>query len=171
MELLPVVLAILIILLALLWILVPAIYGLPPVSTRRERIRRALELADLRPGERFYDLGSGHGRVLVMAAKEFGVSAVGVEIGPVQCAVSLINALWNGVSSKVRIEMGNFYQADLGRADVVFAYLTSGYAVRLQEKLERELQSGARIVTISFDLPGWKPEFFDRENLIFVYKK
>jgi SAM-dependent methyltransferase len=171
MDLFPAVLAILIILVALLWILVPAIYGLPPVSTRRERIRRALELADLQPGERFYDLGSGHGRVLVMAVKEFGVSAVGVEIGPVQCAVSRVNALWNGVSSRVRIEMGNFYQADLSQADVVFAYLTSKYAIRLQQKLERELQSGARIVTISFDLPGWQPAFFDRENLIFLYKK
>jgi len=171
MDLFPAVLAILIILVALLWILVPAIYGLPPVSTRRERIRRALKLADLQPGERFYDLGSGHGRVLVMAVKEFGVSAVGVEIGPVQCAVSRVNALWNGVSSRVRIEMGNFYRADLSQADVVFAYLTSKYAIRLQEKLERELQSGARIVTISFDLPGWQPAFFDRENLIFLYKK
>ncbi len=164
-------LSILIIIVVLLWILVPAIYGLPPVSTRRGRIRRALELANLQPGERFYDLGSGHGRVLVMAAKEFGVSAVGVEIGPLQCAVSRANALWNGVSSRVRIEMGNFYYADLSKADVVFAYLTSKYAIRLQEKLERELQSGARIVTISFDLPGWQPAFFDRENLIFLYKK
>jgi cyclopropane fatty-acyl-phospholipid synthase-like methyltransferase len=157
--------------LALLWILVPAIYGLPPVSARRERIRRALELANLQPGERFYDLGSGHGRVLIIAAKEFGVNAVGIEIGPVQCLVSRVNAIWNGVNSQVRIEMRNFYRVDLSKADVVFAYLTSKYANRLQEKFERELKSGARLVTMSFDLPGRQPAFFDRENLIFLYRK
>ena len=73
------VVALFIIVIALLWVLVPAFYGLPPVSSRRERIRRALELADPQVGETLYDLGSGHGRVLIMAAKEFGLNAVGIE--------------------------------------------------------------------------------------------
>ena len=171
MELLSAALAISILILALLWVLVPALYGLPPISARAERIRRALELAKLQPGESFYDLGSGHGRVLVMAAKEFGANAVGIEIGPLQCAVSWLNVRWNGVSSKVRTEMRNFYRVDLSQADVVFAYLTSKYAAGLQEKFEQELKSGARIVTIAFDLPGWQPAYFDRENLIFLYDK
>jgi hypothetical protein len=171
MQTLSTLAAILVIVTGVLWILIPALYGLPPVSTRRERIRRALELANLQPGEIFYDLGSGHGRALVMAAKEFGASAVGVEIGPVQCAVSRVNALLNRVSAQVRIEAGDFFRADLSHADVVYAYLTSPYAARLQEKLGSELKSGARVVTISFDLPGWQPAFFDRENLIFLYEK
>jgi SAM-dependent methyltransferase len=171
MQMLSIIVAILVVVTGLLWVLIPAPYGLPPVSTRRERIRRALRLANLQPGEIFYDLGSGHGRVLVMAAKEFGASAVGVEIGPVQCAVSRVNALLNRVSPQVRIEAGDLYQADLSNADVVYAYLTSRYAARLQEKLGRELKSGARVVTVSFDLPGWQPVFFDRENLIFLYEK
>lgn len=171
MQSLPAVIAVCAILAALLWILVPALYGLPPISTRRERIHRALKLADLQPGETLYDLGSGHGRVLVMAAGEFGAHAVGIEIGPVQCAVSRVIALWNGVSSKVRVEAGDFYKADLRKADVIFAYLTSRYASRLQEKFDRELSGGVRIVTVSFDLPGWEPVSFDRENLIFLYRK
>jgi hypothetical protein len=160
-----------IILAAFLWVLVPALYGLPPISAGRERIRKALELADLKPGELFYDLGSGHGRVLVMAAREFGALAVGVEAGPVQCLVSRLNALGNGVNSKVQIKVGNMYRADLSKANVVYAYLTSGYSIKLGEKFERELQNGTRVVTISFDLTGWQPEYVDRENLIFVYRK
>ncbi len=171
MQMLSIIVAILVVVTGLLWVLIPALYGLPPVSPRRERIRRALELANLQPGEIFYDLGSGHGWVLVMAAKEFGASVVGVEIGPVQCAVSRVNALLNRVSLQVRIEAGDLYRADLSNADVVYAYLTSRYAARLQEKLGRELKSGARVVTVSFDLPGWQPVFFDRENLIFLYEK
>ncbi|MBE0669002.1 MAG: 50S ribosomal protein L11 methyltransferase [Anaerolineales bacterium] len=164
-------LAVFIIMIALLWVLVPAIYGLPPVSSRDERIRRALELANPRAGETLYDLGSGHGRVLIMAAKEFGLNAVGIEAGPVQCAVSWINALRNGVSSNVHVEAGNFYKSNLKDADIVFAYLTSDHGNRLQEKLGRELKPGARVVTVSFELPGWNIDFFDREQLIYLYKK
>jgi len=156
-------------LLAALWVLVPAFHGLPPVSASRARIRKALQMADLQPGETLYDLGAGHGRVLVLAAKEFGANAVGIEVGPVQCAVSWLNAWFGGVRHRVRIEAGNFYQADLGGADVVFAYLTSGYASRLQRQLKSQLKNGARVVAISFDFPDWQPSAFDRENLIFLY--
>lgn len=162
--------AVLAILIALLWVLVPAWYGLPPVTTRRERIRRALEMTDPQPGETLYDLGSGHGRVLVMAAKEFGLNAVGIEAGPVQCAVSWMNARWNRVGSKVRIEAGDFFRSNLEEADIVYAYLTSNYAERLRNKLG-ELKPGARVVTVAFDIPGWDIELFDREGLIYLYKK
>jgi precorrin-6B methylase 2 len=171
MQVLLAAFAVLVIGICLLWVLVPALYGLPPISTRTERIRRALALAELQPGETLYDLGSGHGRVLVLACQEFGAQAVGVEAGPVQRVVSRVNAILNGVSSRVRIEGGNFYKADLSGADVVFAYLTSHYAVPLQQKLETELKSGTRVVTVSFDLPGWEPAFFDREHLVYLYRK
>ncbi len=171
MQILFGILAIFVIVIALLWVLVPAFYGLPPISSRRERIRRALELANPQAGETLYDLGSGHGRVLVMAAKEFGLNAVGIEAGPVQCAVSWMNVFRNGVRSQVRIEAGNFYKSSLKDADIIFAYLTSDHGNRLQEKLSRELKPGARVVTVSFDLPNWDVDFFDREQLIYVYKK
>jgi len=160
---------ILFIVIAALWILVPALYGLPPVTTRRERIRKALQMADLRPDEIFYDLGSGHGRVLVMAAKEFNARAVGIEVGPIQCVIAWLNALCNRVSSRVRVDAGNFYKADVSQADVVFAYLTSKQAPRLQAQLEKQLKRGARVVTISFDFPNWEPAAMDREQLIFLY--
>jgi hypothetical protein len=64
----------------------------------------------------------------------------------------------------------NFYRSDLSEADVVFAYLTSDQAPSLQKQFERQLKHGTRVVTISFDLPGWQPEAFDRDDLIFLYK-
>ena len=169
MQILFSIIAVFIIVAALLWVLVPAFYGLPPVSSRKERIRRAIELTNPQPGETLYDLGSGHGRVLVIAAKEFGLNTVGIEAGPIQCTISKMNALRNRVSTKVHIEAGNFYKRNLKDADIVFAYLTSGHAYRLQEKFNRELKLGARVVTISFDLPDWEASFFDREQLIYMY--
>lgn len=106
-----------------------------------------------------------------MAAMEFGAQVVGIEAGPVQCVVGRLNAIWNGVNSQVRIETADFYRSNLSDADVVYAYLTSRYAARLQEKLNRELRKGTRVVTVSFNLPDWEPVIFDRENLIFLYVK
>jgi len=160
-----------ILLIAALYFLIPPFFGPPSVPTRRKRIRKALQLAKLQPGEILYDLGAGDGRVLVIAVKEFNAHAVGIEVGPVQCAVSWANAFWNGVSSKVRIEARNFYHADRSEADVVFAYLTSDQAGRLQEKLKKELKSGARVVTISFNFPDWQRAHLDRDDLIFLYEK
>jgi len=86
-----------------LWVVIPILHGLawiPPRRlavrgrpSRRQRIYRALELAQVRPGETVYDLGAGDGRVLVIAARDFGAQAVGIEIEPVHCAVAWLRAL------------------------------------------------------------------------------
>ena len=153
----------------LLWILVPALYGLPSVPTRRERIRAALRLADLKAGEAFADLGAGDGRTLVIAAKEFGAAATGIEIGPAQCLVCWLNAWANGVRSEVRVKRGNFYKADVSQADVVFVYATSRELSRLRSHLRSQLRPGARVVTIGSNFPDWEAARLDRENLLFLY--
>lgn len=160
-----------ILLIALLYVLVPAWYGLPPISTHPDRIRKALKLVDLQPNEVLYDLGCGHGQVLVIAAKEFRANAVGVEVGPVQCSITWVNCLSWGIKSKVRIAAGDFFKSNLKEADVIFAYLTSEFGERLKKKLLHELKPGARVVAIAFEFPNWEPYLFDREALIRVYKK
>ena len=155
--------------LGLLWILIPAMYGLPSRPTHPDRIRAALRLADLKPGDTLYDLGSGDGRVLVIAAKEFGARSVGVEIGPAQRLVSRVAALYNGVRDRVRVEAGNFYRSDVSKADVVFIYATSTEVAKLASHLEKQMKPGSRVVSISADFPEWEPTGFDKDKLIFVY--
>ena len=152
-----------------LWFLVPALYGLPWVPTRHARIRRALQMANLQPGETLYDLGAGDGRVLRMAAGEFGARAIGVEIGPLQCLMSAVLAWLSGENEKVQTRLGNFYTTGFQDADVVFIYLTSEQTTRLGPLLKAGLRSGARVVSIAADLPHWKPTAVDRAMLIFVY--
>jgi len=161
---------ILIFTLALVWVLVPAFYGLPSKPTRLGRIRKALGLVDLKQDEVLYDLGAGDGRVLVIAAKEFGAKAIGIEIGPVQCALIWLRILFNGLSGKAEIRWSNFYRTDLSDADVVFIYATSREVMKLAPYLEKKMKRGSRLVSISADFPAWEPSDFDEENLIFSYQ-
>lgn len=163
-------LSLLVFILALLWILIPALYGLPPVPTKPERIRKALKLVNLQPNEVLYDLGAGDGRVLLIAAREFRAKAVGIEVGPVQCALIWLRAVASGFGNQIQIRWANFYQADLRDADVVFVYATSKEVVKLASHLEKQLKKGSRVISISADFPEWEPSAFDDRDLIFIYE-
>src|SRR5262245_56861936 len=108
-----------------LWILVPAFYGPPSVPTTPNRIRKALKLAHLQPEEIIYDLGAGDGRVLLIAAREFGAQAIGIEVGPVQCMLIWLRAITSGLSKKIQVHWEDYLKADLSQADVIFLYATS----------------------------------------------
>jgi SAM-dependent methyltransferase len=155
--------------LVLLWVLVPAFYGLPSRPTDPQRIRKALRLADLKAGEVLYDLGAGDGRVLLIAAQEFGAQAVGLEIGPVQVALVWVRIWLSGLGRRVAVGWRDFYRADLSRADVVFIYATLQELMKLAPHLQKTLRAGTRLVSIAADVPVWEPSLFDEENLIFVY--
>jgi precorrin-6B methylase 2 len=163
-------LSLLLFVLILLWILVPALYGLPPVPTKPERIRKALGLVNLQPNEVLYDLGAGDGRVLLIAAREFGAKAVGVEVGPIQCVLIWLRAVASGFRNQIKVRWANFYKADLHDADVVFVYATSKEVMKLAPHLEKQLKKGTRLVSISADFPEWEPSVMDEHELIFVYE-
>lgn len=163
-------LSVLLFVIALLWILIPALYGLPPVPTRPERIQKALKLANLQAKETLYDLGAGDGRVLLIAARDFGAKAVGIEIGPIQCAWIWLRAVAGGLGDQIRVRWENLYKADLKDADVVFVYATSKEVTKLARHLEKQMKKGARLVSISADFTEWEPSALDEHDLIFVYE-
>lgn len=162
--------SILLFILISLWVLIPALYGLPLVSTKPGRIRKALRLANLRRNEVLYDLGAGEGRVLLIAAREFGAKAVGIEVGPVQCALIWLRVIAGGFGDQIQVKWADFYKADLHAADVVFVYATSNEIGKLSSHLEKQMKPGARLVSISADFPEWEPLVFDNHDLIFVYQ-
>jgi len=163
-------LSLLLFIVGLLWIFIPALHGLPPVPTKPERIRKALKLANLQPNEVLYDLGAGDGRVLLLAAREFGTKAIGIEVGPIQCAWIWLRAIASGFGNQVQVKWANFYKADLHDADVVFVYATSKEVLKLAPHLEKQMKKGARVVSISADFPDWEPSALDNRELIFIYE-
>ncbi|MCJ7455420.1 class I SAM-dependent methyltransferase [Candidatus Bathyarchaeota archaeon] len=127
----------------------------PFVPTPRPIVRRMLSLAGTKPGDRLVDLGAGDGRIVIAAANEFGAKALGVELHPDRYAI-----IRNSVPSlKPNLEVlrQNFFKTDLSNADVVTMYLLPSVNEALRKKLERELHSGARVVTHDFSIPDWTP--------------
>ena len=154
----------------LLWILIPALYGLPPVPTKPERIQKALQLANVQRDEILYDLGAGDGRVLLIAARDFGAKAIGIEIGPIQCALIWLRTVASGFGNQIQIRWENFYKANVQNADIVFVYATSKEIIKLAALLEAQMKKGSRLVSISADFPDWEPTKMDDRHLIFVYE-
>ncbi len=153
-----------------LWVVIPALTGLPWVPTREPRIRRALEMARVQPGETVCDLGAGDGRVVIAAARDFGARGIGIEISPLHCWQARVRAAFAGLTGQVIIQRGNFYRADLREADVIFLYITSAQAEKVKALLEGQLRDGARVVSVSADIPGWQPAQVDMPQLIFLYQ-
>ena len=146
----------------------------PYMGTPKKKIRRALNLASLKPGEHFYDLGSGDGRSLIMAAKEFQAKAIGFELWHFLYLWSKISIFLHHCSPRAKVYWKNFYEADISKADVVFCFLTPRAYLHLEEKFTRELKEGTRIVVYSSPLKFWEPQqviSFPDKSKLFLYIK
>jgi precorrin-6B methylase 2 len=120
-------------------------------------VDRMLELAALKEGDVLYDLGCGDGRIVVTAAKRFGVKGVGIDIDAKWVQESRENARKHGVDNLVSIRHGDIFQTDIAEADVVTMYLLPTLNAQLRPRLAK-LKPGARVISHSFDMKGAKPE-------------
>lgn len=152
-------------LLALLWVVgLPGVAGcvhpradVPYVQTPHEVVAQMLRLAGVGRNDVVYDLGSGDGRLVIAAARDFGARGVGVEIDPRLVAQSVESARRAGVGDRVTFREQDLLQTDLADATVVTLYLSPALNLRLRPKLLRELRAGARIVSHDFDMGDWPP--------------
>lgn len=126
------------------------------VPTPQEVVDRMLELAEVKKGDIVYDLGCGDGRIVVTAAKKFGVKAYGFDINPERVKESLANVKTNKVEHLVTIKEADIFELDLSEATVVTLYLLPDLNVKLMPQL-RKLKPGSRIVSHDFDMRGAKP--------------
>jgi hypothetical protein len=147
----------------------------PYVVSPQEIVDRMLELADLKPGEKLYDLGSGDGRILITAVVRFKAKAVGVEISDdlVNSTNARIRRL--GLDNDAQVIHGNFLDTDLGSADVVTLYLATDANEMLRPNFEKYLKKGARVVSHEYAVPGWKPKLVDKDperhgHTIYLYE-
>ena len=128
------------------------------VATPQPVADAMLKLAGVRPGDVVYDLGSGDGRIVVLAAQKYGARGVGIEIDPRLVAISRQVAREAEVSDKVTFIEGDLFTADISGATVVTLYLSTSVNRQLEAKLKRELRPGTRIVSHQFRIGDWPPE-------------
>lgn len=129
--------------------------GAPYVPTPEHVALRMLSLANVSNEDIVYDLGSGDGRILILAARKFGARGVGVEIDAQLVQTARRKAERAGVSHLVEFRQGNLFDVDLDDATVVTLYLWPDMNNRLRPKLRRELDPGDRVVSHSFDIDKW----------------
>jgi len=153
----------------------------PFVATPMPVVRRMLELAQLKPGEIFYDLGAGDGRTIIMAARDFGAQAVGIELREDLVKKALNSIQEFRLQDKVKILHSDLFDVDLSQADVVFLYLTTSANEKVKPKLEAELKPGTRVVSHDYEIVGWRPAKVDNfcenpklgypSHTIYLYRK
>jgi hypothetical protein len=152
-----------------LWIVWPLLIGAGWVPTPRRVVRRMLSLAGVGPGDMLFELGSGDGRIMFMAAREFGAEAVGIEADPLRVLLTLAWIRLTGLTGRVSVLWGNFFKKDLGAASVVTVYQSTEINNRLKDKFTRELKPGTRVVSHAFMFDGWEPVKVDEESEVFLY--
>jgi predicted RNA methylase len=117
-----------------------------------------LQLARVSATDVVYDLGSGDGRILIRAAKEYGARGVGVELDPALVKIARQAAVENGVADKVSFVEGDLFAVDISPATVVTLFLWPSVNTRLEAKLRSELREGTRIVSNTFGIGNWRPD-------------
>jgi tRNA G37 N-methylase Trm5 len=129
----------------------------PYVPTPQEVVDRMLELAQVKKGDVVYDLGSGDGRIVVTAAKKYGVKAIGFEIDPQRIKESHENIKKAGVEHLVEIRQQDIRTVDLSPANVLTMYLLPEVNLMIRPNIWKQMKPGSRIVSHDFDMAEWKP--------------
>ena len=130
----------------------------PYVWTPDDVAAHMLRLADVKPNDVVYDLGSGDGRIVLIAARQFDARGVGIEIEPRLVAESRESARKLKVDDRVEFIQKSFFDVDVSPATVVTLYLGRELNLKLRPKLQKELRPGSRIVSHEFDMGDWAPD-------------
>ena len=128
------------------------------ITTPYKVVKEMLKLAEVGKNDVVYDLGSGDGRIVIAAARDFGAEGVGVELDKALVAESVKIAKEAGVAEKVKFVEEDFFTVDLSNATVVTVYLLPELNVRLAPKFLKELKPGSRIVSHRWEMGKWKPD-------------
>ncbi len=140
--------------------------GAPYLPTYGRDAEKLLDKCEISPNSTLLDLGSGDGKVLMAAAKR-GMRAVGYEINPLLWLMSKLRLM--PYRKLVKIHLGDMWQADIGKSDVIFVFLLDRLMGDLEAKLAKEAKPGAVVISYVFKLPNKKPHQKTRNAYIYKF--
>ncbi len=129
----------------------------PFVVTPPDVVQEMLKLAEVRPDDVVYDLGSGDGRIVITAAREYGARGIGFELEPDLVRRARGDARRAGVGNLVEFHVQDVVTVDLTGATVVTIYLSRDANLKLRPRILSQLRPGSRIVSHQFDMGDWRP--------------
>ena len=151
----------------------------PYYPTPESVVEKMLAMAGLKPGERMFDLGSGDGRIVVMAANKFKADSTGVELDDDLYKQSSARIESMGLAKSARIIHGDLLKQDYSPANVVTIYLLPSTNDKVRPILEKQLKKGTRIVAHDFEVGGWTAEKVEnieddgegRAHTLYLYRR
>jgi protein-L-isoaspartate O-methyltransferase len=151
----------------------------PYYPTPETIVEKMLQLGNLKPGERMFDLGSGDGRIVIMASEKFQANATGIEFDTDLWKQSSERIRKLGLSKRARIIHGDIFKQDYSSANLVTVYLLPSSNDKIRPMLEKQLKKGTRIVSHDFEFSGWtaeKVEHIDddgegRSHTLYLYRR
>lgn len=151
----------------------------PYFPTPPSVVEKMLKLTELKTGEKMFDLGSGDGRIVIMAAKKFGADATGVEIDESLYRQSMAEIRRQNLSASARIIHGDVTKQDYSSTDVLTVYLLPDSNTKIRPMLEKQLRPGSRVVAHDFEFSGWKAEKIEyieddgegRSHTLYLYRR
>jgi protein-L-isoaspartate O-methyltransferase len=152
----------------------------PYYPTPETIVQKMLQLGGLKAGEKMFDLGSGDGRIVIMAAQKFHAEAVGVELDKDLCKQSVGKIQKLGLEKNAHIINGDLLKQNYSSADLVTVYLLpESIDNKVQPVLDKQLKKGARVVAHDFEFKAWTPEKVEniaddgegRSHTLYLYRK
>lgn len=151
----------------------------PYYPTPQTIVDRMLQLGGLKAGEKVYDLGSGDGRIVIMAAQKFHADAVGIELDKDLCKQSSEKIKQLHLEKIAHIINGDLLKQNYSSADLVTVYLLPGAIDKVQPLLDSQLKKGARVVAHDFEFKNWTPDKIEniaddgegRSHTLYLYRK
>ena len=151
----------------------------PYYPTPETIVERMLKLGELKAGEKMFDLGSGDGRIVIMAAEKFRAVAVGIELDKELFRQSMDKIQELKLQKTARIVNGDIMTQDYSSADLVTIYLLPNSNLKVRPLLEKQLKKGTRVVAHDFEIPDWKAEKTEvidddgegRSHTVYLYRR
>ena len=151
----------------------------PYYPTPEKIVLRMLQFGELKAGEKMFDLGSGDGRIVIMAARRFKADATGVEFDKDLSRQSSEKIKSLGLEGRARIVNGDLMKQDYASANLITVYLLPGSNDKLRPLLEKQLKKGTRVVSHDFEFADWTPERTEhieddgegRSHTLYLYRR
>lgn len=151
----------------------------PYYPTPETIVQKMLQLGGLKAGEKMFDLGSGDGRIVIMAAEKFHADSTGVELDKDLFRQSMDKIKNLKLQKTARIINGDVLQQDYSSADLITVYLLPLSNDKVRPILDKQLKKGTRIVSHDFEFKDWKPEKVEpidddgegRAHTLYLYRK